>query len=278
MKAIKKNTKTSLYIHIPFFCAQKCAYCDFVSFAADHDFRSQYMNALCKELKIIGETFNRPALRTIFIGGGTPSLLNTEEIKLLGNSINSAFKLDSIEEFSIEANPGTVDMESLGQWKEIGVNRISMGVQSMNDELLKKLGRIHSAKVVKDSFEILRRSGFDNINLDIMFGLPDQTAENMNQTIDDILELGPEHISAYSLKVEEGTPFDRLVDSGNLTLPTEDEDREMYHGLIHKLAKAGYGQYEISNFAKKKDMHVNIILSTGKVRSTLPLGWLLTGM
>lgn len=244
-----KEKASSLYIHIP-FCAQKCAYCDFVSFAADFNFRKDYLLALCMELKMIGEKHDRPALRTIFVGGGTPSLLNVEEIELLGKALNQAFVMAEVDEFSIEANPGTVETESLGAWRSIGVNRISMGVQSMNDNLLKKLGRIHTSEVVRDSFRVLRESGFDNINLDIMFGLPDQTVEDMHQTVDEILELGPEHISAYSLKVEEGTPFDRLVDSGNLTLPSEEEDREMYHGLIESLAKAGYAQYEISNFAK----------------------------
>ncbi len=247
------NTPSSLYIHIP-FCAQKCAYCDFISFAADQNFRKKYMNALCKELEMVGSQHNRPSLKTIFVGGGTPSLLSVEEIEQLGHAIHGNFDLKEIIEFSIEANPGTLVDEALFKWREIGVNRVSMGVQSMNDQLLIKLGRIHTSKVVMDSFNKLRACGFDNINLDIMFGLPSQTYEDMMQTVDQVIKLGPEHFSAYSLKVEEGTPFDKMVEKELLVLPTEEEDRKMYHGLISKLKSVGYEQYEISNFSKRGKM------------------------
>jgi len=244
------QTPSSLYIHIP-FCAQKCAYCDFVSFAAKPDFRMEYMKCLTKELQMIGTKYDKPILKTIFVGGGTPSLLTVEEIEMLGQVVHENFDMTGIEEFSIEANPGTLVNEALFKWRSIGVNRISMGVQSMNDVLLKKLGRIHTSEVVRSSFATLRECDFDNINLDIMFGLPDQTYEDMMDTVEKIIELGPEHVSAYSLKIEEGTPFDRLVDEEKIHLPDEDEDRKMYHGLVKRLSEAGYGQYEISNFAKE---------------------------
>lgn len=200
---------------------------------------------------MIGAEHHKPALKTIFIGGGTPSLLTVEEIKMLGKNINRYFDVSALEEFSFEANPGTVQPETLKTWREIGANRISMGVQSMNNQLLGTLGRIHTSDIVESSFRIIRESGFDNVNLDIMFGLPNQTVEDMLSTVDAVLELEPEHISAYSLKIEEGTAFDKLVDTGNLTLPSEDEDRAMYHGLIEKLSEAGLKQYEISNFSKQ---------------------------
>lgn len=261
------NQPTSLYIHIP-FCAQKCAYCDFVSFRSDPAFRSAYMNTLCKEIALYGisaendaqlendtqsgnETYaKKRILHTIFIGGGTPSLLTKDEIEQLGSALNRVFELAEIEEFTIEANPGTLDEDKLKAWKRLGVNRISMGVQSMDDILLKKLGRIHTASEARQSYTLLRQLGFDNINLDIMFGLPGQTIENLLQTLDKIIELGPEHISAYSLKIEEGTPFDALYSKGLIEVPSEDTERQMYHALIHKLASAGYNQYEISNFSK----------------------------
>jgi len=239
---------SSLYIHIP-FCAQKCAYCDFVSFA-DPEFRKEYIELLCKEIRMIGTHHNKPTLKTIFVGGGTPSLLKVDEIKTLGKNLKRYFDMTQIVEFSFETNPGTVELEALKMWREIGANRISMGVQSMNNQLLGTLGRIHTADIVESSFNIIRESGFDNVNLDIMFGLPNQKVDDMLSTVDAVLDLGPEHISAYSLKVEEGTPFDKMVDAGKLVLPSEEEDRAMYHGLVEKLAYAGLSQYEISNFSK----------------------------
>ncbi len=164
-----------------------------------------------------------------------------------------AFKqlnLDVLDEFTIESNPGTVELESLKCWRSIGVNRVSMGVQSMNDDLLKKLGRIHTAQEAKESFDIIRKSGITNINLDLMFGLPDQTLEDLKETLDEVLSLSPDHISAYSLKIEEDTPFEKMLDKKELRLPSEEEDRAMYHFLINRLKQAGFQQYEISNFAR----------------------------
>lgn len=238
----------SLYIHIP-FCAQKCAYCDFVSFTCDKDFRQIYMETLCKELDLIGLQKNKPHIKTIFIGGGTPSLLSIREIQMLGACLQRNFNLDGLLEFTIESNPGTVEGEKLMKWRQIGVDRVSMGVQSMNDDLLKKLGRIHSAQVARESFHIIRSSGIENINLDLMFGLPDQTIEDLKETLDEVLALGPDHISAYSLKIEEDTPFERMLDKKELRLPSEEEDREMYHFLIEALKDKGFKHYEISNFA-----------------------------
>ncbi len=240
---------SSLYIHIP-FCVKKCSYCDFLSFASvDNDIRSRYMDALCMEIESITE--DKLKLKTIFVGGGTPSILNSSEIHMLGRSISKTFDLSELEEFSIEANPESVSLDKIKAWQDIGINRVSMGMQSSADDELKTLGRVHSWEVAKRAYDIFRQSGIKNVNIDLMFSLPNQSLKQWEHTVDSVIQLNPEHISAYSLIIEEDTEFFNTYENGFLNTPTQEQDRAMYHSLISKLNAAGYHQYEISNFAKQ---------------------------
>lgn len=241
--------KISLYIHIP-FCVQKCTYCDFTSGPCSAYDRSKYVNTLIEEIKLQSERLQGVPVHTVFMGGGTPSLLQPEQIERIGQALRDGFDMTHCEEFTFEANPGTLDVQRLKAWKRIGANRVSMGVQTMDDDLLKLLGRIHTAGVVRESVQRLKEVGFDNFNLDLMFGIPTQTLSDVEETLREILELKPTHISAYSLKLEEGTVLDKAVTSGELAELDEEVDREMYHLIVQRLAEAGLDQYEISNFAK----------------------------
>lgn len=238
--------ETALYIHIP-FCPRKCLYCDFPSYSGKEALMDEYINALGREM----EYSVHGKIKTIFIGGGTPTFLSCSQLKMLGGFIS---KLDLIEnaEFTVEGNPGTFTQEKLTILKEIGVNRLSIGLQAWQNELLKKLGRIHTIKQFLKSYEMALKAGFNNINIDIMFGLPGQTLENMNETLENVISLNPSHISCYSLIIEKGTPFYSLYSKGSSMLPGEELEREMYLMCIQKLKAANYDQYEISNFAKDK--------------------------
>lgn len=245
----------SLYIHIP-FCKQKCLYCDFISYSNKESLKKEYIKALSKEISIV--TKNR-IINTIFIGGGTPTYLSLEELKILKRSIDEIHK-DINLEFTVEGNPGTFTLEKLKLLKSMGVNRLSIGLQSFDDALLKKLGRIHNANEFIDSFKKARLVGFNNINIDLMFGLPGQSFEVWKDTLNKVLTLKPEHLSCYSLIVEENTPFYNMYNDGVLNLPGEDREREMYEYCINFLAKNGYNQYEISNFAKyNKECRHNLV-------------------
>ncbi|NMA58269.1 radical SAM family heme chaperone HemW [Clostridium cochlearium] len=235
-----------LYIHIP-FCKEKCKYCDFVSYANKENFMKQYIEALSKEIK---RECEGKKIRSIYIGGGTPSYVSNKYWEVLKESIESLNKSRDVE-FSIEANPGTVTEEKLKLFKEIGVNRISFGLQAWQYNLLNKLGRIHNVEEFLHSYKLARKLGFDNINIDLMFGIPDQKLEDWKETLEKVVELNPEHISCYSLIVEEGTPFYKLYEKGQLNLPNEDIERDMYRYSIEFLQNKGYHQYEISNFAKE---------------------------
>jgi len=235
----------SLYIHIP-FCKQKCFYCDFPSYARIDHLREDYVKALCKEIKWKNITHN---IKSIFIGGGTPSYLSSKDLKILLETINT-LNLDENIEFTIECNPGTVDEEKLIVMKEGGINRISMGLQAVQNSLLKEIGRIHSYKTFEENFKLARKVGFDNINVDLMFGLPNQKLEEWKESLELITNLGADHISAYSLIVEEGTPFYKLWERNKLILPSEEDEREMYKITKEILNNSGYEQYEISNYAK----------------------------
>jgi len=234
----------ALYIHVP-FCKQKCLYCDFPSFSGKEELMAEYAEALSKEI----ENVPKRKINTIFIGGGTPTYLCLEGWKIIKSSIDKLCKSDDLE-FTIEANPGTLDKEKLIFFKEMGVNRISMGLQASQDSLLKSLGRIHNLEQFKESFKMARECGFDNINVDIMFGLPGQSLEDLKETLEKVIALKPEHISCYSLIVEEGTPFYKLYEEERLSLPDEDLEREMYKSAVDTLQGEGYLQYEISNFSK----------------------------
>lgn len=234
------TNKTGIYIHIP-FCVKKCLYCDFCS-VANHSLKGEYVNALIREI----ESKEGVECDSVFIGGGTPTVLGKDLIRIV-ESVRKYFKLDSDSEFTVEANPGTVDEQLLKNLRKSGVNRLSIGAQSFNDNELKALGRIHSSKEIFEAFEQARRAGFENINLDIMLSTPEQSLSSVKNTLSRVRELSPEHVSAYSLIIEEGTPFYDM----ELALPDEDEEREIYHYAVDFLNDMGLEQYEISNFARK---------------------------
>ena len=240
--------KLGLYVHIP-FCARKCNYCDFYSVAHSLDMEKAYINALCDHIKADSHLYKNCEFDTVYIGGGTPSILSPESVKMLADTIKNNLKTTQGLEFSIELNPCSITEEKLLAYKSVGINRLSIGMQSASDSELKHLGRLHTREELEKGFCLARECGFDNISLDLMFGLPSQSVDNFAKTVDCALALSPEHISAYGLKIEENTPFGKSIDS--LVLPTEDEDYEMYKLLCHKLSKVGYEQYEISNFAKE---------------------------
>ena len=241
--------KISLYIHIP-FCAQKCLYCDFPSFARKDHLRKAYIEALNKEIINLREKHNNLEINTIFIGGGTPSVLEADELECLLKEVAKLNMAKDIE-YSMECNPGNLTEEKLEVMKKYGVNRISMGLQAKQDNLLKGLGRIHNYKTFKENFLLAKKVGFNNINVDLMFGLPNQRLNEWEETLREIISLEPAHISAYSLIIEEGTAFYNLYENDKLKLPTEEEERKMYHLAKKILEENGFNQYEISNYAKE---------------------------
>lgn len=241
--------KISLYIHIP-FCAQKCLYCDFPSFARKDHLRKAYIEALNKEIISLREKHNNLEINNIFIGGGTPSVLEADELECLLKEVAKLNMAKDIE-YSMECNPGNLTEEKLEVMKKYGVNRISMGLQAKQDNLLKGLGRIHNYKTFKENFLLAKKVGFNNINVDLMFGLPNQRLNEWEETLREIISLEPAHISAYSLIIEEGTAFYNLYENDKLKLPTEEEERKMYHLAKKILEENGFNQYEISNYAKE---------------------------
>lgn len=228
-----------IYIHIP-FCVRKCLYCDFCS-TADWKLKDSYIDALINEMK----ENKGICADTVFIGGGTPTVLGDRLVEIV-NVVKENFCLTENCEFTVEANPGTVSLSLLKKLKEAGVNRLSIGVQSFNDSELKALGRIHTAKEATDAFYMAREAGFDNINIDLMLSTPEQTTESVKNTLEEVKKLNPEHVSAYSLIIEEGTPFYDM----ELKLPDEDAEREIYYYTVGFLKEMGLERYEISNFSK----------------------------
>ena len=241
--------KIGIYIHIP-FCMQKCYYCDFCSYAGKLEMQNKYINSLLKEIDEI-KNKNEYQINTIYIGGGTPSVIDAELIQKLIKKINSSFNISNSAEVTIEVNPGTVNEEKIKKYKESGINRISIGLQSAKDELLKVIGRIHNYNDFENAYNIIAESGFSNINVDVMIGLPSQTIEDVEDTINKIIRKNPTHISVYSLIVEPGTIIESMINSGKYKLPDEDVERKMYWLVKHVLEQNGYIQYEISNFAKE---------------------------
>ncbi len=236
-----------LYLHIP-FCVQKCRYCDFTSFVKSENDIDEYVKLLEKELDFVKNYTGEYYLDSVFFGGGTPTLLTEENMEFIMNKIKRSFYIDDNCEFSFEANPKTVQLKKLKAYKEFGFNRISIGVQSLNDKLLKTIGRAHNVNDFFESFAAAKIAGFENINYDIMFGLPDQSFETLKNTVDDILKFEPSSVSAYSLILEEGTPL--YKDKDNYTYANDDENRKMYYYIRDRLNEKGLLQYEISNFAK----------------------------
>lgn len=234
-----------LYVHIP-FCVRKCQYCDFLSGPSDEETKDRYIEALLKEIRAAEHTEDYEIV-SVFIGGGTPSALKAEAIASIIRTLQEKFFFCEDAEVTIEANPGTVDPEKLTIYRNVGINRLSLGLQSTDAEELKLLGRIHSYEEFLKSYEWAREAGFSNINIDLMFAIPGQTGEAWRQHLYQVAELNPEHISAYSLIIEEGTPFAEQ----NLDLPDEDTEYQMYEDTAEILERYGYRQYEISNYAKQ---------------------------
>ncbi|WP_378953756.1 radical SAM family heme chaperone HemW [Pelosinus sp. sgz500959] len=241
--------KIGLYIHIP-FCQQKCLYCDFPSHANLTHLYQPYVAALCQEISGIGGVLSGDIVDSIYIGGGTPTVLSAKSLGQILQHVHTHFSVAKTAEFSIEANPGTIDKEKLLVLQAGGVNRISFGVQTFSDPLLSSIGRIHSAAQAIESVKMAQQVGFSNINVDLMYGLPGQTIQQLEDSILKAAELNVTHISAYGLKVEDGTPFATLQDEGTLMLPDEDEDDAMYELTTQLLPQKGFRRYEISNFAK----------------------------
>lgn len=254
------NTKNiGIYIHIP-FCKKKCEYCDFKSYAGKEKLIDDYIKCLKYELKEVGNgnkldyenNLDKLAIiKTIYIGGGTPSLIDSRYINEILEIVKQNYTLDDDLEITIEVNPGTVNEEKLEQYKKSGINRLSIGLQSTHDRLLKKIGRIHSYDDFFNTFKLARKVGFQNINVDLMLGLPEQSIEDLKLSIEEIIKLNPEHISVYSLIIEEGTPFYKKLEANELELPKDEVERKMYWSVKKELEKSGYTHYEISNFAKK---------------------------
>ena len=237
-----------VYIHIP-FCKQKCYYCDFVSFVNKECFYKKYIDALIKEITSFLDN-NTVKISTIYIGGGTPSIIDEKYIEQVINIFKKRNLLGDTKEITIEVNPGTVTIDKLKTYKNIGINRLSIGLQSTKDELLKKIGRIHNYKEFETTYNLARNVGFNNINVDLMIGLPGQKIEDIKETVNKITTLNPEHISVYSLIIEENTPIMNLLESGAINLPDEELERNMYWYVKNVLELNGYKHYEISNFAK----------------------------
>lgn len=238
----------SLYIHIP-FCISKCHYCDFSSFSGINHKINPYIDSLIIELELYKERLKDYNIKTIFIGGGTPSSIDPKYINSIMDYIHNNFNCNKVEETTIETNPGTLSKEKIEIYMNSGINRVSMGVQTLDNELLKSIGRSHKVEDIYESFKLLRKAGINNINIDLMFGLPDQSIENVMSSLDKVINLGVEHISYYGLILEEGTYLNELYNKGKLKLPNEEEEREMYHKSTEYLIKKGYKHYEISNYA-----------------------------
>ena len=239
--------KLAIYIHIP-FCVRKCLYCDFLSAPASDETREQYVQALCREIREERKSYVNYTIETIFLGGGTPSVLSGEQLDRILGTVFDAYQVADDCEISMEVNPGTVTKEKLKAYKRAGVNRLSIGMQSAVEEELQSLGRIHSSEDAFDTYELAIKTGFNNINIDLMSAIPGQTIESWKESLKRILDLepAPAHVSAYSLIIEEGTPFFEKTP----TLPDEDTEREMYKITNDILSEAGYLRYEISNYAK----------------------------
>ena len=240
------NKEIGIYVHIP-FCKQKCYYCDFVSYSNKDGKIKDYVEAVKKEIELQNI---KSQITTIYIGGGTPSYINSKYIKEIIEEIKKK-NVSKEAEITIEVNPGTVDIEKMKDYKEIGINRLSIGLQSSKNKLLKQIGRIHDFEQFLETYKMARKVGFKNINVDLMLGLPKQRITDLKESLEKIIELRPEHISVYSLIIEENTPIANKIEKGELELPDEETERNMYWYVKNTLELNGYNHYEISNFAKK---------------------------
>lgn len=240
-----------IYIHIP-FCKQKCYYCDFISYSNKCSEVKEYIESLKKEIEEFD--FSNYKVTSIYIGGGTPSYIDSIYIVEILSELKEKLKCNLIEfkdiEITIEVNPGTVDTKKLNDYKKLGINRLSIGLQSTKNDILKKIGRIHTYQEFLEIYKLARETGFKNINIDLMIGIPGQKIGDLKNTLQDIIKLEPEHISVYSLIIEENTPIEKMLENGEIKLPDEDLERNMYWYVKNTLELNGYNHYEISNFAK----------------------------
>lgn len=240
----------SIYIHIP-FCVRKCAYCDFTSFPGRGAQMEAYLSAVCREMRAQAAFFGRRPVRTVFLGGGTPTLMSGDQARRLLDALRMCFDVAPDAEITMEGNPGTVTAQSLAAYRAAGVNRLSLGVQSLDDGMLAAIGRIHTAAQAHEAVALARAAGFDNVNLDLMLGLPGQSVAQWERTLDEAITLVPEHLSCYSLIVEEGTPLSTQLERGECApLPDEDALCRMDEITAERTAQAGFARYEVSNYAK----------------------------
>ncbi len=237
-----------LYVHVP-FCKTKCPYCDFNTYQGIENLMEPFLPALMTEIECWGETLAHPAVKSVFFGGGTPSYLPAGYIEQILASVQASFRVNPAAEITIEANPGDLDAVACASILGQGVNRLSIGVQSLDNGLLHLLGRRHQAPEAIQAFQTARQAGFDNVNLDLMYGLPNQSMDQWRQTLDSLVGLAPEHISLYALTLEEGTPMHRWVEEGKIPEPDPDLATDMYQYARESLATAGYHHYEISNWS-----------------------------
>ena len=246
-----RKQQWGLYIHIP-FCRQKCFYCDFPSFAGRERYEADYTDALCRELAVQGVLYREKwgSLRTIYMGGGTPSLLPIGLLAKILQAIADVFGDAADREFTVECNPGTVDAAKLRALRAGGVNRLSFGVQTFDDTLLKKIGRIHTGAQAREAMALARTAGFQNVSMDLIYGLPGESLAELERDLEAMVALEPEHISIYGLQLEEGTAFAKMQEMGRLMLPDDDTVERMYDTMTAFLPAHGYARYEISNFAK----------------------------
>ena len=247
-----QEKELGIYVHIP-FCKQKCYYCDFVSFSNKEEYIEKYVETLKREID--SYDLSNYNITTIYIGGGTPSWIPSEKIQEILEKIRQKISENQTRwkdiEITIELNPGTVDEEKTKKYKEIGINRLSIGLQSTNNKLLKEIGRIHTFEDFKDTYNTMKKVGFENINVDLMIGLPNQTISDVKESLNEIIKLNPTHVSVYSLIVEENTKMEQLINSKELQLPDEELERQMYWYVKNTLELNSYKHYEISNFDKK---------------------------
>lgn len=238
-----------LYIHIP-FCVTKCKYCDFNSFKIDLNEKIKYLNYLGEEMKLYKEEIKNREIDSVFVGGGTPSILNENEINILFEKIKENFNIKSNAEITMECNPGTLTLNKLKAMKKSGVNRLSIGLQAVQNHHLKYIGRIHTFEEFEKNYHDAKQMGFDNINIDLMYALPNQSREDWMESLEKVVKLNPTHISAYSLILEENTELFKMYERDEFNLLDENTDIEMYEYTIDYLKSHGYNQYEISNYAK----------------------------
>ena len=249
---VNNDKEIGVYVHIP-FCKRKCYYCDFISFCEKDELQEKYINTVIQEIEDFFNLNKNVKIKTIYIGGGTPSFIDGKYIEKIMNTFNKG----GVVEATIEVNPGSASLEKLKKYKECGINRLSIGLQSTEDRLLKKIGRIHNYNDFLATSNLAREVGFDNINVDLMIGLPGQTIEDVKSSLNKVINLNPSHISVYSLIVEENTIIYNLIEQNKIVLPDEELERNMYWYVKNYLELGGYEHYEISNFAKngKKSLH-----------------------